>query len=71
MNGTSPVTNTSSNGWENWKGWDINVLEEQVTDVWLFFLVIFASGIWLIYLTFYNSRDAIINLLQTRYNIPC
>ena len=31
-------------------------LSNQVTDVWLFFVVIIASGIWLIYLTFYNSR---------------
>ena len=31
-------------------------LKSQVTDVWLFFVVIIASGVWLVYLTFYNSR---------------
>ena len=39
-------------------GWSdiIPDLSADVTDVWLFFVVIIASGIWLIYLTFYNSR---------------
>ena len=49
---------TTDNGWKAWNQWHLNVLEEEVTNVWFFFLVIFASGIWLIYLTFYNSRNA-------------
>ena len=59
---------TTDNGWKAWNQWHLNVLEEEVTNVWFFFLVIFASGIWLIYLTFYNSRNAMIRSRFPRSN---